>query len=83
MVGIILVVQGGKDTTRLVDAAEKQAVAAKDFSDSAAKINDDISEAVDKLKFRQARTRRSLWLLQLQMRIPCKQTGRGWVLILV
>jgi len=57
VVGIVLVIQGGRDTKRLVDATEKEARAAqrnadaaKSFSESAAKINAGISDAVEKLK---------------------------------
>jgi len=57
LVGIILVILGGRDTSRLVTAAEKQAAAArksadaaKSFADTAEQISKGISEAVDKLK---------------------------------
>lgn len=50
VVGIILVIQGGKDTQRLVEAAQKSANAAKSFADSATKINTGISDAVSKLE---------------------------------
>jgi hypothetical protein len=49
VVGIILVVQGGKDTARIRDAAEKQAKAARDFADTAASINAGINNAVSQL----------------------------------
>lgn len=57
VVGIILVIQSGKDTKRLVEAAENEsraaqrnADAAKSFSETAEKINTGISDAVEKLK---------------------------------
>ena len=56
VVGTFLVIQGGKDTARIRDAAEKQACAAnksaqasRDFADTAAKINSGIGDAVGKL----------------------------------
>ena len=56
VVGIILVIQGGRDTARIRDAAEKQASSAsksvqasRDFADTAALINSGIGDAVKKL----------------------------------
>ncbi len=56
IVGIILVVESGKDTARIRDAAEKQACAAsksaqaaQDFASTAALINGNVNDAVGKL----------------------------------
>jgi hypothetical protein len=50
LVGIILVIQGGEDTKRLVKAAQDQSAAAQQFSTSAAQISAGIQDAVAKLK---------------------------------
>lgn len=78
VVGIILVIQGGKDTKRMVDAAEKQALAAQNFSDSAAKINDGISQAVDKLKI-QAGANQTLALAANTANTNTLQADRPWM----
>jgi uncharacterized repeat protein (TIGR01451 family) len=78
VVGIILVIQGGKDTTRLVDAAEKQALAAQNFSESAGKINTGISEAVDKLKI-QAGANQTLALAANIANANTLQADRPWM----
>jgi hypothetical protein len=49
IVGIILVIQGGRDTTRIREAAERQARAAQQFADTAILINTNIDSAVGKL----------------------------------
>jgi hypothetical protein len=49
VVGIFLVIQGGEDTRRIRDAAEKQAQAAGDFADTASRINSGINDAVSRL----------------------------------
>ena len=78
VVGIILVIQGGRDTKRLVDAAEKQAVAAKDFSDSAAKISAGMSQAVDKLTI-QAGANQTLALAANTANTNTLQADRPWM----
>lgn len=78
VVGIILVVQGGRDTKRLVDAAEKQACAAESFSESAAKINDGISQAVDKLKI-QAGANQTMALAANTANTNTLQADRPWM----
>jgi|HubBroStandDraft_1064217.scaffolds.fasta_scaffold236022_2 hypothetical protein len=49
VVGVLLVIQGGEDTRRIRDAAEKQAQAARDFANTAGSINAGIDNAVAKL----------------------------------
>lgn len=49
VVGIILVIQGGEDTKRIIKASEDQATAAEDFAKTAANINTKMDEAVGKL----------------------------------
>jgi hypothetical protein len=78
VVGIFLVIQGGKDTKRLVDAAEKEAVAAKSFSDSAAKINTGISETVEKLKI-QAAANQTLALAANTANTNALEAERPWM----
>lgn len=48
---------GGKDTTRIADASEKQTLAAQKFADSAKEINTGIGTAVDKLNIQAEQTR--------------------------
>jgi hypothetical protein len=85
VVGIILVIQGGKDTKRLVEAAEKSAAAAernadaaKSFSDSAAKINTGIIEAVDRLKI-QAAANQNLALAANTANLNTLEADRPWM----
>jgi hypothetical protein len=59
IVGICLVVQGGKDSRRIADAAEKQVSAAKSFSKSAANINTGVQDAVGQLESQVAELRES------------------------
>jgi hypothetical protein len=78
VVGIILVIQAGADTKRLVDAAEKQARAAQNFSDSAAKINTGVSQAVDKLKI-QAGANQALAQAANIANMNALQADRPWM----
>lgn len=66
VVGIILVIQSGKDTERMIRAAEQQANAASDqadaaqqFSDTADEISSEIGDAVGKLDAQARATERS------------------------
>lgn len=49
VVGIILIIQGGADTQKMIKAAQQQACAAQQFSATAKLINGNINDAVGKL----------------------------------
>jgi hypothetical protein len=85
VVGIILVIQGGEDTKRLVAAAEKEACAAQrnadaasSFSESAAKINTGIGEAVEKLKI-QAAANQTLAIAANTANMNTLEADRPWM----
>jgi hypothetical protein len=82
VVGIILVIQGGKDTERIRNATEKQACAAnknahaaRDFANTAALINHGIEDAVAKLDAQAKNSAASIKATQDAMRLD----QRAWL----
>ena len=77
VIGIVLVVQGGQDTVRIRDAAEKQAIAASSFAQSASDINGTIGRAEGDFSVMANSSALAIKATQTQMRLD----QRAWIAI--
>ncbi len=82
VIGIVLVIQSGKDTKKIITAAQQQATAAQQFANTASLINGGIEGAVGKLDNQAKATQMSANAAQEQSSTSARElelSQRPWV----